>query len=476
MLFVPVVLVVVELLRRRHVDAARWVLLLILLAAVTGAKATYLPILIVGLVVAIATDRAAGRGWHVPAMSVLAATALCALWGQAAIFKGASLGMRIEPFGMMRQTVVDVARQAGFAVSAGAPTQLVVAVTLIFILSWVCIWSAAAGLASNSQLSRAEVGLVLGLGAAGLCAAIVLWHPGGAEVYFLQASRPYLAIASVCGATAWFRRSPASYRVLAIAAAATGACMVWLLRGLGGQPATGSLGDVGRDLAWPFATALFLVGAILIAARRSRVPAKVKVALIAALAFGCCLPTAADLIGVLVGDAQKVSAAHGTPNEFARLTRSGAVSPGGRQAGRWLRDHSRPEDLVATNAHCLSAGAKRCSNTHFWISAFAERRILIEGWGFTATSHRIAEEEDSLATTVPYWNPKLLAHNDAAFRSPSARTVGLLRKKYGVRWLFVDEAAVPHSPDIGRFAELRYRSGTCAVYELTQERSARTGR
>ena len=39
------------------------------------------------------------------------------------------------------------------------------------------------------------------------------------------------------------------------------------------------------------------------------------------------------------------------------------------EAGRWLRDHSNPSDLVATNVHCLSPTRDECLNAHFAVSA-----------------------------------------------------------------------------------------------------------
>src|SRR5581483_118611 len=104
-----------------------------------------------------------------------------------------------------------------------------------------------------------------------------------------------------------------------------------------------------------------------------------------------------------------------------------------------------------------------CVNLHFAISAYTERRVLVEGWGFTAHAHERAAELGAWVGAVPYWRPDVLAANDAAFTTPSVETVSRLRDRYRVRWLFVDETA-GSSAELGRFAELRYRAGHCAVY------------
>jgi hypothetical protein len=66
---------------------------------------------------------------------------------------------------------------------------------------------------------------------------------------------------------------------------------------------------------------------------------------------------------------------------------------------------------------------------------------------------------------VPYWKPEVLAANDAVFTAPSPAAVSLLRDRYRVRWLFVDET-VGKADGLSNVAQLRYRSGDCAVYQI----------
>ena len=139
-----------------------------------------------------------------------------------------------------------------------------------------------------------------------------------------------------------------------------------------------------------------------------------------------------------------------------------AVSP-----GEWLRDHSDPDDLVATNSHCRLVYRGNCDNRHFWISAYSERRVLIESWGYTVTALAALEHDKTFFYFIPYWRGDLLADNDRAFRAPSEETIGTLRNKYGVKWLFVDERFDEPAPHLGRFAKLRFRRDDSSVYELT---------
>jgi hypothetical protein len=143
------------------------------------------------------------------------------------------------------------------------------------------------------------------------------------------------------------------------------------------------------------------------------------------------------------------------------------VTQGTMEAGRWLRDHSSPDDLVATNAHCAyMEGSETCYNLHFAIAAYAERRVLVEGWGFSATAHVQAAKLNVYVGSVPYWKPDVLADNGAVFNHPSDENVRKLRDKYGVRWLFVDETQGVPPVELTRYATLRYRAGPSVVYEI----------
>jgi hypothetical protein len=247
---------------------------------------------------------------------------------------------------------------------------------------------------------------------------------------------------------------------------ASGVVAIFVIRRVDGAvlPLPGR-GNLAFALGWPYAATVIiaLVAAVALAVARRRVAflRGISHALIIALLAGFGLASTVSNLGRVVRD----SSGHGW-REVA--TRAPIVTAGTLEAGRWLRDHSAPDDLVATNAHCLPASAtsaEDCVNLHFAVAAYTERRVLVEGWGFTARAHERAAELGAWVGTVPYWRPEVLAANDAAFRTPSVATVNRLRDVYGVRWLFVD-ATAEASPELWRFAELRYRAGDCAIYQV----------
>jgi hypothetical protein len=101
-----------------------------------------------------------------------------------------------------------------------------------------------------------------------------------------------------------------------------------------------------------------------------------------------------------------------------------------------------------------------CDTRTFWLSAYAERRVLVEGWAFAP---RVAGN-----AYAPFWAPDLLRRNDEAFTAPTAQGLDWLRGR-GVRWLVVDGAVAEVPADIGALgalAPLRYRNDRISVYEL----------
>ena len=137
------------------------------------------------------------------------------------------------------------------------------------------------------------------------------------------------------------------------------------------------------------------------------------------------------------------------------------------EAARWVRAHSDPGDVLATNAHCGSAVPADvngwCPADHgaqaFWLSGYSERSVLVEGWAFAP---RVARHQ----TTSPFWDVDLLRLNDDTVYAPTADTVATMRDRHHVRYVVVDRRVRPESPRLADFATLRFSNARTAVYEL----------
>jgi hypothetical protein len=360
---------------------------------------------------------------------------------QTVIFGGESQGMTVAPFSTVERLL------GAIPISVASPSPMA-ALSLVMLLCWAFAWAGVWGLVRSPRtLLDPPVLLLIGVGLAGMAAVFLLGHPGASQIYFLRGASPYLAVACACGlAAALPATERVTWRRIAAPAAAcwlAGAGLVLLIRAA----------DIGGLLV-PY---LVLVGAVGVAATviavvAARASASRGPALVAVLALvsGLGLP-------VFWHRLTHVTAASGRP----------AITAGAAAAGRWLHDHSAPDDVVATNAHCRFPYWRRCDNRHFWVAAYTERRVLVEGWGYTARSlAQVTDVNRQSPAFVPFRDRTRLAANDAAFVTPSARTIGHLRDRYGVRWLFVDETVNVPPRALGRFARFRYRSGSCAVYQI----------
>jgi hypothetical protein len=136
------------------------------------------------------------------------------------------------------------------------------------------------------------------------------------------------------------------------------------------------------------------------------------------------------------------------------------------EAARWVRAHSNPDDVLMTNSHCPSDDEyveehSRCVRYaySFWLSAYAERSVVVEGWVFAPR----------LAATTPdnvFWNPSLLKTNEETIYHPTADRIAHMRDVHHVRFIVVDRRIDPEGPDLRKYATLRHENARMAVYEI----------
>ncbi|MCW2504052.1 MAG: hypothetical protein JWO79_2336, partial [Actinomycetia bacterium] len=231
------------------------------------------------------------------------------------------------------------------------------------------------------------------------------------------------------------------------------------------SPPRGPARVVLAALAEPFLVigGVLAVAAIALVVARTRVSwlRGITAALVLAAITGTGLAPSADRLANTVQALDRAWRAVVTLRPGERDIPSGGIA-----AARWLRGHSRPDQVVATNTHCRRVFRDTCDNRHFWIAGFTERRVLVESWGYTRPIYDEAWSGRGPFFRLPYWDQRRLAENDGIFRSPSRSAADLLRRRYGVRWLLVDRRYDRPSPKLGEVAALRYSNGDAAVYEL----------
>ncbi|NRQ34938.1 hypothetical protein HII36_24350 [Nonomuraea sp. NN258] len=429
LLFAPVVLLLISDGRR-----GRWVALGVLLVTLTGAKATFLPILLAAALFTFVLRRE--RVWLIPAAMAL----VCLLGAQLVLFGRGAQGMAVTPFAAMRVSWGEMAGLSGPEVVAAPLTPLIV-LACVHLFCLACVWSGVLGLFGR----RPDPGVVflLGIGLAGIGAMLLLGHPAEAQLYFLEAARPYLSIAAVCGVVAALRHRRVPWAVaggLTVLGAAVSVAAARL-------PVPGG---ALQQVALPYLLPAGLAGLVLTFWRKG-------------LVLG--------LIGLLTGYALPTSARDVVAQATPRPPAGQLIPAGALEAGRWLRDHSSPDDVVATDLHCRPTGSRNCDSRHFWISGFTERRVLVEGWAYAeSTLSRVRLFERSYLA-VPFADQARLAANDEVFLRPSAAAVTRLATRYGVRWLFTGV-----NPALDGYARLRFRNGDSSVYEIAPTRAESVNR
>ncbi len=476
-IFAALVLLLIDLLgaERESIHSRRsawlpWALLVVMVFAVAGAKATYVPMLVAGLALVVACHAARRRWPDAKSLWALAIAVAGLIFAQFVLFGGTAGAGGLDPLATAGRFAIATFTGLN-RVDGTVGFGILMALTVFALLAWAFMWFGAWGLVVGRRLGEPPIQLLVGVCVSGVAATMLLSFPGVAQGYFFRGATPFLAILTAAGLAALLPAvaRPSWLIAAAVAAIGFGALTASLVRALGPQMApTLATHERVRNILltlavpWLVLVAVLIVTAVALrhAQRRWANLVGMGILLIALVAMGFGLPQAWRL----VGDTARVAAsttwkptplADGAP-EF----RADELA-----AARWLRANSDPDDVVATNAHCRPSSSRGCDIRHFWISAYSERRVLIEGWGYTTPANEAALRLGLSNSQVPFWDPELYAANAAAFTAPSAEAIMKLRD-YGVRWLYADPRAGSWSPNLGEIARMRFQSGGVVIYEI----------
>lgn len=424
-------------------------LLVPLLVVAGGAKGSVLPVLLAGCLLALAVAllrRTPGRA-VVALDTVLVGVVLLVL--MRTLFGGGDGGVSLTPF-----TSLGGVRVESFLGDRAPTTAELLVVTVLSLAAMLLPQVGALGVLGDKEARRDPVALVLaGAAASGVGAVVVLTHPGLSQFYFLRTAVPLLAVLAAWGTLLLLERAPRPAGSVATGAG-IGVVAVLVVRAVTGPVA---------ESAAPLRTAvlallgfLVLVSAAAVAGGRAlgrgRASHPVAAVAVVALAVAGVLPTFEKL--------------RATDLDPVRTSSSpGAFHSSQVRAARFIRDHSDPDDLVATNRHCRRPAGQVCDARRFFVAAYAERRVLVEGWAYTRTANtRNAGTDLYDPRKGPFWEPELLALNDGFIAEPTAAAAEELHR-LGVRWVFVDRTA-PRARTLEPYATTRLRTRWATVYEL----------
>ena len=457
-----VMLLVVEVARRLLVldrpGWAPWALFVFTVIGVGGAKATALPMLLCGGILAwiVSPGGSRDRAVYVRLMGgILVGLA----FSQIVLFRGANQGMWVQPLHIAQYVVQK------FGVTRSRTATFVAAVALL--CSWAPAWAGLAGLWRVPPRTRPTVAFLLGVGISGVCATLLAGHPHFSEDYFVRFSEPVFAILSAWGIHVLLRglARPVLLTVgvlTALGGLATALLARWIVANP--RPVYGPSGRWHiREVAAPyFAIGVGITGLVVLAAfifRRTH-PAGWKTVVpgvAALLLMGTGLMRIGDAVQAMVTPARVATA---DPQKAS-------LGPGTLETAAWLRQHTSPDDVLATNAHYRTPkGEGDRDNRHAWIAGYGERRVLVEGWAYTpdvftqSVAHRTTSHYFGFSDRV------LLRENDAAFTDSTGQAAKRLHTVYGVDYLVVD-TRYPHEREaLTAAGTLVHRAGVCEVIRL----------
>ncbi|WP_433827971.1 hypothetical protein ACQP2E_00795 [Actinoplanes sp. CA-015351] len=459
-LLVALVAVIGDALRRKDDDSpvprlglpGAFALAAILAFASSAAKASSLPVTLAGLALAgvmvLVTTRRIP--WTLVGMGVV--VALAQLFCTAVIFQFQSYGLGVHPFGGLIPLWNDPEGERSF-LAQGA---VIAGVSIAWILS---MQIRLAGIIPLAWLKRGRLEPVQWFLLGGALAGPALFMLLGTfnASWFYRASLPFGLILSAWGfAMVWDRAKLSRRAVLVLGAGAlvfAEALLIAVLLFAPRQPRGESYSGVLPILWWAgvlSALALVIGFAWRPAARRwPGLAGRGGVVLLAAILL-------TGTPGLIMEARRSQLAPNGGGNTTVPMPESRV------EAARWVRANSDPNDIIATNVHCShDVPLAKCRDARsFWLSAYSERSVLVEGWTFAP---RLAGVPDA---RWKFWDSKKLAFNDDAIYKPSAKALNRMRDRYHVRYLVVDRRLRAEGTKLSQLATLRFDNGRMAVYEL----------
>lgn len=421
-----------------------------------GTKGSALPVIVAGA--AFATS----LGWILrrPERRVmlrdtfLLAAALVAMY--AVVFEGSPQNVRLS----VTEAIAAVGVSGELARSTGSDsTPFLLFLGVLLLLSVLARGAGMLGLVVPSPARRdPATWLVLGTGLAGVAVLLLLSYVSKSQLYFWRNAAPALAIGSAIGIVAladrliWRRPLVLAVAALSGVIAVAAPPMVF-----------GALGSAPVDIIWvtlgSFAIFGLVIGTVAAALSCSRacVPSDRLGVFLGSLGLALC---AACISPVVL---QQATAGLPPYDGDVGSTERFAISADQIDAARWIREHSEPDDVIMTNRHCSLATEQACDSRRFHLAAYSERRVLVEGWAYTASWARSPAVEPNQAFK-PFFQPDRLELNDDFVAEPDAQAAERL-SDMGVRWVFIDKT-VPYSRDLERFATPRLETEWAVVLEL----------
>ncbi len=519
------ILAVVPLLRDQRLRPGGWLIALLAVAALGGAKSSALPVLICGALLTLVVTAVRSRRWRGPALATaLFATGFVAVTLPLSGASSAGAGIQIlATFGRTRPWVLEMGNPDISGYRDWIMPELFhpggVGFALVLLLAYFVAYAWLGLAVSLLRRWKPVAWFLFGVGLAGFCAMILLNHDGVSQVYFMRGAiiawylLAALSLVTPCD-EAIRKHGRLQTAGVVLMGSGVGTVIVFLAQLAGGVPVQGQVtGSMALSFLVVAAGAAVLIAGSFVGLRGEwsalRAPL-IGGAAIGAAAFPGLLPGGLEavvgwptpaaglleLVPILLGASLVLLLAHRSPRATLIGICIGLIAPGMLVAGaaatgfraesdravreavaplteaelrgtRWLARYADPFAVVATNVHCLArVTSVGCDARAFWVSGLGQRRVLVEGWGYTEPAHAAHGIDGQSSRRAPFHDPDLYALNRRAFTAPNRDVLTKLKER-GVRYLFANEGAgLVRAPDLQRLAKERFAEDGIYIFEL----------
>jgi hypothetical protein len=462
--FAPVLILLVDAVREK-LRPGGWGLLGLLVVVGVGAKASILPVVLVGTGWVVLTGWWVERRVNRSALAALVVSGLVFVVAWRTIYGAQSQSLVLGP---LRYVMTTPLGSLVLGEGVRGRTALVLLLALVVAALALLVPVAGIGLLVTDKSTRGDPAgrLCLGMFMLGVAGIALLYHQGQSNLYFLRTAMPLLSAGAAwglstrvtAGAGRRFVRPALGAWVVGLALMAALSAHDWLVFGRS-QVALSRLFQL--VLPWLLVASFGALAAV--AWRRSPARRQIGVGVLLVL----LVAGAGSLRVVGQGVGWTVSQRVGWMDETANPSQD--IEADGVRAATWIGAHSGPDDVIVTNALCTNGSSRTvgvCVNRTFWVAAYSERRTLVSGWGYTATANRLAAETGAVNNwEVPYWDRARWDEVRTFLADPTSDRAEALEQA-GVRWVLVAPGYDEVSSRMGDVAELTYRAGEAAVYRL----------
>lgn len=433
-----------------------WIALVLVLAAVSGAKATVLPVLAGGLAIHIGVRRLIDGRLDRPATGAFVLCAAIFVLSYVLIYRGETGGLVLDVPGS-----VDLMRPTELVRSAlDGPLGVFLwpAAVIVGIAGFcgVLLGGMVVGARARCAWLTPWRTLLLGLFACGFIPFLLFQHPGSSQNFFTYNSLVAGTILAADGIVSAYASLDHESKRRGLAAAS------WTAAGV----ATLTLSAIA--VFGPGAEPrLYALAALVVAASIAAWLAMRRAATRRRLTWGAAIPVAAILSYGMLDAPLDVA-----PDLIAR---AGAGKPLYAQEGRglsadllegmvWLRENTGESTVLAVNNQFLDEAEENPG--YMYYSAFAERRVFLEGWGYALETSRIGVDEVLAGEVHPF--PDRLELNRAVFELGDESALRELTAERGVDFLIVDLVNGGPSPALGGLDEPVFANDAVEVYDAAR--------